>query len=163
MTVPLFTTLPLAATVPLSTLVTKRSAWLPSSSAVISHGPLIGEPANVSATSPVLSTTIKQPALTVAEVPSVVGTLPTITQPLCSTASAVVRPTPPGQAPGRSFALMWAKTLNEPLGEIWTMVVPVPCRFLLLLKLLTRTSPWTSFPTEFGTTTVPYGLTSPFL
>src|SRR5579885_665316 len=41
------------------------------------------------------------------------------------------------------------------------MVVPVPCKFLLLLKLLTSTSPCTRSPALRGTTTTPYGLTSP--
>jgi hypothetical protein len=36
---------------------------------------------------------------------------------------------------------MWAKTDRLPPGEIWTIVVPVPWKFLLLLKLLTRMSP----------------------
>src|ERR1017187_2765023 len=30
-------------------------------------------------------------------------------------------------------------------------IAPVPCRFALLLKLLTRMWPWTSFPIEAGT------------
>src|SRR5215469_5192704 len=99
------------------------------------------EPEKVSATTPLLFRTSKHPASAVAEVPSLVGKLPTITHPRRSTTRAVVRPTPPGHAPGRFLALMWAKRLKEPLGEIWTMVVPVPCELALLLKLLTRTSP----------------------
>jgi hypothetical protein len=41
------------------------------------------------------------------------------------------------------------------------IVFPVPWRFFLLLKLLTRTCPWTNFPVDVGTTKTPYGLTSP--
>src|SRR4029077_3266244 len=43
------------------------------------------------------------------------------------------------------------------------MVVPVPCRFALLLKLLTRMFPWTSNPVVVGTIATPYGFTSPLL
>src|SRR4029077_3286960 len=43
------------------------------------------------------------------------------------------------------------------------MVVPVPCRFALLLKLLTRMFPWTSDPVVVGTIATPYGFTSPLL
>src|SRR6185312_2345036 len=85
----------------------------------------------------------------------------TITQPWRSTASAVVSPTPPGQRPGSVDVETRAKTLRRPPGETCTMVVPVPCRFARLLKLLTRTSPATSRPVDRFTTTVPYGLTSP--
>src|SRR5271167_4695684 len=41
------------------------------------------------------------------------------------------------------------------------MVVPVPCRLELLLKLLIRMFPWTSEPELFGTRAMPYGFTSP--
>ncbi len=96
-------------------------------------------PEKVSTTLPWLFKTSRQPALAVAEDPSVVGRLPTITQPLRSTDKAVVRPMPPGHGLGKFAALIWAKTLNVPLGAMSTIVVPVPCRFWLLLKLLTKT------------------------
>ena len=41
------------------------------------------------------------------------------------------------------------------------MVVPVPCRLLAALKLLISTLPATRSPIVRGTTTIPYGLTSP--
>jgi hypothetical protein len=90
------------------------------------------------------------------------GRLPTTTQPPGRTSSAVVRPTPPGQAPGSWLALILAKTVRCPLGVIWTIVVPVPWRFFLLLKLLTRTLPADSRPVLCVTMKTPYGLTSPF-
>src|SRR5580698_612087 len=43
------------------------------------------------------------------------------------------------------------------------MVVPVPCRFWLLLKLLTRIFPLVSDPLVVGTRATPYGLRSPLL
>ena len=93
--------------------------------------------------------------------PSVVGRLPTTTQPPCRMESAVVRPIPPGQAPGRCLALIRANVVLEPPGDTWTIVVPVPCRFALLLKLLTRTLPRCRMPWLRPTTATPYGLTSP--
>ncbi len=83
-----------------------------------------------------------------------VGRLPTTTQPPGSIASAVVRPTPPGHAPG-SGPWIWAKVLTDPHGETCTMVVPVPCELAALLKLLTRVSPATSLPVDWGTTVMP--------
>jgi hypothetical protein len=99
-TVPLFTTPGFAATVPSSTLVTKSTAMPSASVAVMSHGPLIGEPDKVSTAWPIWFNTIRHPAWAVAEVPSLVGKLPTMTHPVRNTANAVVSPTPPGQAPG---------------------------------------------------------------
>src|SRR5579884_1345823 len=133
----------------------------------MSHGPLIGPPAIVSSTLPRLFSTSRQPALAVAEVPSVVGRLPTITNPLRVTASAVVNPTPPGHGPGRAAGSICANTdaspgvRSFPPGGIWTIVVPVPCSFAELLKLLMSSSPRASNPTLRGTVTIPYGLTSP--
>src|SRR6202035_2482150 len=92
---------------------------------------------------------------------SVVGKLPTITQPERNTASAVVRPTPPGQEPGSSAAVISAKRLTAPLGATSTIVVPVPWALEELLKLLTSTWPSVRFPIEWGTLATPYGLTSP--
>ena len=127
----------------------------------MSHGPLMPCPENVSRTRPWLLSTIRQPALAVADIPLDVGRLPTITQP-CTTASAVVRPTPPGQAPGRRDALICANLVRWPRGLISTIVVPVPCRFALLLKLLISTWPRRSLPRVCRMATMPYGLTSPF-
>src|SRR6202042_597473 len=103
------------------------------------------------------SSTSRQPALAVAAMPFVVGRLPTTTQPPCRMLSAVVRPIPPGQAPGRGLALIRGKVVRDPRGETWTIVVPVPCRFFLLLKLLTRTLPRCRWPRLRPTTATPYG------
>src|SRR6185437_270684 len=78
-----------------------------------------------------------------------------------SATRAVVRPMPPGQAPGRCAALIVAKVLTWPFGQTCTMVVPVPCRFEAALKLLTSTLPSCRAPADSGTTATPYGLTSP--
>src|SRR5260370_319949 len=131
------------------------------SSAVISHGPLMPLPDNVATGTPLLFKVIRQPACAVAAVPSVVGKLPTIMKPERKATSAVVSPTPPGQAPGRDLASIWAKTVTPPLGEIWTIVVPVPCRLAESLKLLTSTLFATNAPAVTGTTATPYGFTSP--
>ena len=69
----------LAATVPLRTLVTNSVVIAPLVTDVMSHGPLIGAPAISPTTSPQGLSTISAPAVIVAEVPSVVGRLPTIT------------------------------------------------------------------------------------
>ena len=127
----------------------------------MSQGPLIEPPENVSTGFPRLFSTIRHPARAVADKPSVVGRLPTTTQPRRSTPSAVVSPTPPGQRPGRFIASIRANTVRAPPGLIWTMVVPVPCRFDLALKLDTSTSPAISRPVVRRTTATPYGLTSP--
>src|SRR6516165_373885 len=160
-TVPLCTTLPPAFLVPFSTLLTNSSARGPLLAEVMSQGPLMPLPANVSRTRPWLSRTIRQPADEVAAEPSLVGRLPTTTQPPRRITSAVVRPTPPGHLPGSLAALILAKTLSLPVGETWTRVVPVPWKFLALLKLLIRTLPLTSEPWLLPTSAVPYGLTSP--
>src|ERR1700692_3059238 len=104
----------------------------------MSHGPAIGPPEIVFTAFPDELTMIRQPALAVFDMPFAVGSEPTITQPLFRTASAVVRPTPPGQLPWRLLGASVANTLARPFGEICMIVVPVPCRFFLLLKLLTR-------------------------
>src|ERR1700733_3510967 len=151
-----------AATVPFSTLVTYSVVKKPWSTAVMSHGPLIGPPAIVSTTWPRLFNTIRHPARAVSDIPSVVGRLPTITNPLRGTARAVVSPTPPGQC--TILGLIWAKVGATPLsppGGICTIVVPVPCALVELLKLLISRSPRTSEPTLSGTVTMPYGFTSP--
>src|SRR5215471_4688859 len=160
-TVPLWTTFGLAATVPLRTLVTNSAATEPLLMAVMSQGPLMPWPDRVSTGWPQLLTTIRHPAFAVADMPFVVGRLPTTTQPPGRMSSAVVRPTPPGHGPGRLDFLMCANTVRWPPGVICTIVVPVPCKFLELLKLLTRTLPWRSLPSLWRTTATPYGLTSP--
>src|SRR5712672_2627135 len=126
----------------------------------MSHGPLMPLPDRVSRTLPQRSSTSRQPALAVAAMPFVVGRLPTTTQPPCRTDSAVVRPIPPGQAPGRCLALIRANVVLDPPGDTWTIVVPVPWRFFLLLKLLIRTLPRCRRPWLRPTSAIPYGLTS---
>src|ERR1039458_5568334 len=91
----------------------------------MSHGPLMPCPAMVSRTLPWLSRTSRQPAFAVAAMPLADGRLPTMTQP-CTTASAVVSPMPPGQAPGSPDLEMPAKRVTWPAGEISTIVLPVP-------------------------------------
>src|SRR5208282_4163496 len=95
----------------------------PTSTDVMSHGPLMLLPDQVSTGTPSSLRTIRQPASAVADVPSVVGRLPTTTHPPGRTANAVVRPTPPGHAPG-SLAPSWAKVVTDPDGATSTMVVP---------------------------------------
>src|SRR5580704_5860563 len=95
--------------------------------------------------------------------PSVVGKLPTITQPLRKTTSAVVKPTPPGHGPGSAAGSICANRLKFPWGEICTIVVPVPCKLALLLKLLTKMLPRCNRPTDRETRKTPYGFTSPLL
>ena len=56
---------------------------------------------------------------------------------------------------------MEANRWRDPEGLSWTIVVPVPWRLALSLKLLTRMSPLTRRPIERGTTATPYGLMSP--
>ena len=119
----------LAATVPFRTLETKSVAVVPASTAVMSQGPLIGGPEIVSTTVSDGSTTRRQPACMLAEVPSFVGRLPTMTQPLRNATSAVVRPNPPGQGPGSLFGASDAKRVDPPPGETSTMVLPFPADF----------------------------------
>ena len=71
----------------------------------------------------------------------VVGRLPTTTQPPGRMPSAVVRPTPPGQAIPAGSVATSANRLAGPPGDTWTMVVPVPWTLALSLKLLTRMLP----------------------
>src|SRR5258708_29847818 len=127
----------------------------------MSHGPLIGGPEMVVATAPERSRTIRHPACIVADVPFLLGRLPTTTQPLLSATSAVVSPTPPGHDPGSRLASISANWVTDPPGDISTMVVPAPCRLRGLLKLLTRTSPAPSRPTLAGTPARPAGLKAP--
>src|SRR5579872_5621959 len=100
-TVPWSTTAPPALTVPFRTLVTKSSANPLSWTDVRSHGPLMFPPDHVSTGDPTLLRTIRHPASGVPVPASVTGRLPTTTNPLLRTVSAVVSPTPPGHFPGR--------------------------------------------------------------
>jgi hypothetical protein len=101
------------------------------------------------------------PCPMVAAVPSVVGTLPTSTNPPLSTPSAVLKPCSPlvknvAAVPGGAIT---------PVGLNWLMVVPVPWMLALLLKLAISTSPDAMSPPvgkPSGTNATPYGLTSPF-
>jgi hypothetical protein len=136
-------------------LVTNTTADAPASSAVASHGPLMPCPAMVSRTMPWLSSTIRQSALAVAACPLVDGVDPTMTQPARNATSAVSSPIPPGQGPGSIAGVMCARSVRCPPGEICTMVLPVPCRLALLLKLLTRTLPTCSRPVLRVITAVP--------
>src|ERR1035441_2956554 len=114
-TVPWLTTEPPAATVPLRTLVKNNSVMGPALTEVMSHGPLMAPPEKVSTTCPELLSTRRQPA-PVMMLPSLVGRLPTTTQPPGRTDRAVVSPTPPGQAPGRWLGSIWANTWGVPEG-----------------------------------------------
>ncbi len=168
-TVPPLTTLPgwsdgmpsSAATVPLSTLVTNKYAVLPMLVAVMSHGPLMAPPAQVSTSCPWSLSTSRQPGPMPCGVPAspgplaVVGRLPTTTHPPGSTDSAVVRPIPPGHGPEVDAWVICANCVTVPSGISCTIVVPVPCALAASLKLLTRTPPCTRFPMLWGTATMP--------
>jgi hypothetical protein len=71
----------------------------------------------VSLTWPSLLRTIRHPACEVDARPFADRVLPTTTQPPGSTSRAVVRPTPPGQAPGSLLASMSAKRRPVPAGR----------------------------------------------
>ena len=87
---------------PKPALLTNKVAVSPLSiTAMFPHGMSILSPAIVPATLPLASSTMRQPAPLVPVVPSALGALPTMTQPLLSMAIAVDRPTPPGH-PARS-------------------------------------------------------------
>src|SRR5207237_9417577 len=101
------------------------------------------------------STTHEQAVCGVAVLPAVAGSLPATARPVFSATRAVVKPSPAGQGPGKLWALICANRLTVPLGEICTIVVPVPCRLALLLKLLTRMLPRVSEPAVVGTTATP--------
>ena len=150
-------------TVPLRTFETKIMAELPRSTATVrSQGPLsrCGSEKVWSRFPDLSSTRIEPCGFGLVGVPTVVcglfGTLPTSTNPLFKTASPVSRP---------RLAPWVEKRVCVPFGAILTMVVPVPCRLVLLLKLETRMSPGVSRPPDgnpLGTNATPYGFTSPF-
>src|ERR1017187_7979847 len=100
---------------------------------------------------PRLLTTSSEPFPAVAHVPSVEGKLPTITRPSDNTARAVDNPGCEGDEVKKSE--------GDPCCGTRTMVVPVPCRLLELLKFETRMSPGFSAPPgkPCGTKATPYG------
>ena len=134
-------------------MLTNSVAFAPlSMTAILPHGPLICEPDQTVASLPFESNTRRQPGPLVAVVPSVLGVLPTITQPLLSIVMAVVRPMPPGHC-GR-FCGSLAKSDVDRVEGLKSMIVPpAPCRFDVLLKLSTRTSPFWILPELTGATT----------
>src|SRR5216683_6772337 len=104
---------------------------------------------------PLLSMTRTDPAEALPHDPSGEGKLPTKTKPFCRMLRAVVRP---------SGAFPWKKSANGAFAGTSTMVVPLPCRFELALKLDTSTSPGLIVPPLgklAGTKATPYGLRSP--
>ncbi len=125
-------------TVPLRTLEMKTCGAVGLSLTAKSQGPLMFVASvRLRTCVPDLSRIISEPACTVALEPSVVGILPTTTNPLLSTPSAVVRPRPLGP---------WKKTERAPAGVMLSMVVPVPWRLADALKFETRMSPAASGP-----------------
>ena len=76
---------------------------------MLPQGELMSGPVQVATSSPVGLMTSRQPSPLVLVVPSLLGVLPTMTQPVLSIVMAVVRPTPPGQA-GR-WRGTWAKSV----------------------------------------------------
>ena len=142
-------------------MLTNRVAAAPSSfTAMLPQGSTMRAPDQAATAWPCGSSTMRQPSPLVAVVPSRLGRLPTITQPLFSTAIAVVMPTPPGHR-----SSVCGTTANGAsvcvAGSTSTSVVPSPCRLLLLLKLLTSTWPATSLPFVTGETITAYGFWSP--
>src|ERR1700687_428912 len=106
---------------------------------------------------PFLSITRMEPAEEFWHVPSVDGKLQTRTNPLCRTCKAVVSPS--GAVPPKN----WNTGI---VGGTSTMVVPVPWRFMLLLKFEIKISPGLIVPpvgNPGGTNATPYGFTSPLL
>ena len=78
-------------------MLTKIAAVEPlSSEAILPHGPLMSGPAHTAASWPSAFSTKRQPLPLVRVVPSLLGVLPTMIQPLFSIVIAVVKPTPPG-------------------------------------------------------------------
>src|SRR5271163_275193 len=78
-TVELRSTCTPAAAPPLSALETNRLVMLPCGAEVMSHGPAMLGPAMVLIGLPLSSSTIRQPSCAVADLPLVVGRLPTTT------------------------------------------------------------------------------------
>src|SRR5260221_120532 len=104
---------------------------------------------------PFLSITRMDPAEALPQVPSGDGKLPTSTNPLRRTFNAVESPS--GAVPPKN----WKTGAG---GGTSTIVVPVPWRFALLLKLKTKIPPGLIAPPvgkPGGTKATPYGFTSP--
>src|ERR1700722_3638652 len=134
-------------------MLTNSVAFAPLSiRAILPHGPLICEPDQMVVRRPLESNTKRQPLPLVAVVPSVLGGLPTITQPLLNMVIAVVRPMPPGHC-GRACGSLANRVVDRVEGLKSMIVPPVPCRFEVLLKLSTRTSPFWILPDVTGGTT----------
>jgi hypothetical protein len=93
-------------------------------------------------------------------VPSLLGVLPTMTQPLLSTVIAVDRPTPPGHS-FRSCGTLANSDSFSVVGLNLTIVVPTPCKFAALLKLSIRTSSFSSLSCVIGEIASAYGFWSP--
>src|SRR5580704_8464317 len=96
-----------------------------------------------------------EPEVAVPRVPSTDGKLPTNTNPFCRMFKAVESP---------SGAVLPKNWNTGAAGGISTIVVPVPWRFALLLKLETKISPGLMVPPAGkpgGTKATPYGFTSP--
>src|ERR1700733_14996070 len=101
----------------------------------------------------------------VATVPSVVGTLPTMTKPPLRPTGAVLNP---GRLLVKNVTALPGGAI-VPVGLNCPIVAPVPCTPVtgtvsVLLKLLTSTSPAAMIPPPgkcSGTNATPYGLTSP--
>src|SRR6516162_7676963 len=144
-------------TVPLRTLETKTCARFPTSLTVRSQGPSSSVlSVRVPTCFPLRSMIRSEVCPIVWQVPSVVGRLPTSTNPAFKAPSAVVIPR--GGVPPKN------KDAGPPLCLICTIVVPVPWRPELLLKFETRTSPARSGPpggNPSGTNATPYGFPSP--
>src|ERR1700686_1613115 len=104
---------------------------------------------------PFLSITRIDPAEALPQVPSGDGKLPTRTKPFCRTFSAVVNP---------SGIVPWKNSVTGAFAGTSTIVVPLPWRFVLVLKFETRTSPGLIVPpagNTGGTKATPYGFKSP--
>src|ERR1700722_15619659 len=138
-------------------LDTNSDAVVGVDSTVMSQGPKTFLLLMVSTGVPLASRTMRHPAglFFGSAPPVVVGKLPTTTQPPGRIPSAVESPIPPGQVWPSGSCESCAKSCTDPWGEICTMVVPVPCTFALLLKLLTRVSPATREPVVVGTEATP--------
>ncbi len=63
--------------------------------------------------------------------------------------------------PGKVSRLQLGKDLHVAMEEIWSIVVPVPCKSELALKLLTSSLPSFRLPAVWRTMATPYGFTSP--
>ena len=125
-------------TVPFSTFEMKTLAWSKSSLIAKPQGPsrLL---AKVYIKVPCWSINRSGPAATVSDVPSVVVTLPTMTNPRWSTPSARVKPSGGGVVPGRK------QTRSRPPPRRWRREVddcrPGPLEIIAVIEFETRTSP----------------------